>query len=99
MMNNILELVPASLPPITADKTVVITASAITFQNVGDATVTLNNHYTIQPNQSFQIAVSNDAQSVITGRFSFRFGAGASPKLEVFYLIPNHEEFGNYAQQ
>lgn len=98
-MNQLLELLPATLAPITASKTITLTASAITFQNVGDATVTINRHYTIQPNQSFQLAVSNDRESIITGRFSFIFGSGSNPKLEIFYLIPNHEDFGNYEQQ
>jgi hypothetical protein len=96
---QVLELIPHTREPITENGSHVLTGTAITFQNTGNATATLNNHFTIQPGQTFQLAAGSERESIINGRFSIRFGAGNNPRLEVLYLIPNAPQFNNYEQQ
>jgi hypothetical protein len=95
---RIRELLPNFLAPITAGKMITLSAVAIVFKNAGNATVTLNSFFTLLPGETFQIGSGDDRHTIITGNFQITFGAGSTPRLELFELQPNDKEFSNYEQ-
>ncbi len=92
------ELLPNFLAPITSNRIFTSTSVAIVFKNAGDATVTINSFFTLLPGETFQIGVGDERNSVINGNFQISFGAGATPRLEVFELQPNDKAIANYEQ-
>lgn len=95
---RIRELVPNFLAPITTSQKVTISAVVIVFKNAGDAIVTLNSFFTLKPGETFQMGVGNEHNTIITGNFQIMFGAGATPRVEIFELQPNDPSFANYIQ-
>lgn len=95
---RIRELLPNFLAPITSNQMFTSTAVAIVFKNAGDAVATINSFFTLKPGETFQIGVTDERYTVITGNFTIVFGAGSNPRLERFELQPNDKEFANYEQ-
>jgi len=95
---RIRELLPNFLAPITTTQMFTSTAVAIVFKNAGDAIITINSFFTLKPGETFQIGVTDERYTVITGNFQVTFGAGANPRLERFELQPNDPDFSNYEQ-
>lgn len=98
-MNEIIEIIPHALAPISKNGNYQFTAIAIAFQNAGDTEIKLNSFYTMKPGASLQFSVTSDTQAIITGTWHLQFGAGANPLLEVMMLIPRDPRFANYIQQ
>ena len=95
---RIRELLPVFLKPITSTQMFTSTAVAIVFKNAGDAIVTINSFFTLKPGETFQIGVTDERYTVITGNYQVSFGAGANPRLERFELQPNDANYSNYEQ-
>jgi len=95
----LMEVIPHALPPITASGDYQFTASAIVFQNSGNAEVKINSFYTIKAGGSLQFNVSDETRAIITGTWRLQFGAGNNPLLEIMMLIPRDQNFNNYVQQ
>lgn len=95
---RIRELLPNFLTPITSSQMFTSTAVAIVFKNAGDAVVTINSFFTLKPGETFQIGVTDERYTVITGNFQISFGAGATPRLERFELQPADKDYANYEQ-
>jgi hypothetical protein len=96
---QVIELIPHAMQPITESGNYQFTGSALAFQNSGDSDVKINNFYTIKAGGSLQFSVSNEARAIITGTWNLKFGAGTTQLLEVMLLIPRQEIFANYIQQ
>jgi hypothetical protein len=96
---KLVELIPHALEPLTESGTYQFNASAIAFQNSGNADVKINSFYTIKAGGSLQFSVSDETNVIITGNWSLKFGSGNNPMLEVMLLIPRDSQFTNYVQQ
>jgi len=94
-----IELIPHALEPITQSGIYQFNASAIAFQNSGNADVKINSFFTIKAGGSHQFSVSDETNVILTGNWSLKFGAGNNPMLEVMLLIPRDPRFTNYVQQ
>ncbi len=96
---KVTELIPHALPPIIENGDYKFNASAIVFQNSGNADVKVNAFYTIKAGGSLQFNVSDETRAILTGTWNLRFGVGNNPMLEVMMLIPRDQKFNNYVQQ
>lgn len=98
-MQEIVELIPHAMPPITENGRYQFDGCAIAFQNVGNADAVINNFYTLKQGGSLQFSVSNELNTIITGQWIFKFLAGSNPLVEIMLLVPSKKEFSNYVQK
>lgn len=98
-MDNVTELRANTRTPITANETVSIAAQGVIIKNVGTATVTLNNHYTMQAGETLPLGVTNDRNEIIVMDVTFIFAGVGTKRVEIFELISNEPKFVNYKRQ
>lgn len=98
-MEPITEIIPHAMVPIIENGTYPFNASAIVFNNVGNADLKVNHFFTIKAGTSHQFSVSDEKNCILTGLWHLRFDVGNNPLVEVMLLIPRSPRFNNYVQQ
>jgi hypothetical protein len=99
MIKDKVQLGISTLPPVTTNARVEVVGSAIVFQNVGNDTAFLDNHFTLLPGQSISFNTSEDINVLaFDAKITFE-GVGGSPRIDIIEIRANLPGYGNYIRE
>jgi len=84
-----------SVNVITVEGYYILQCSSFTLQNTGNTLVTIDGNFVMKGGQVLSLSVTNQNE-FIAQRIKIQFGAGATPKLEIIEMLPNHPDLAHY---